>query len=72
MKVGDLVMFFSEKSHFSRRRLGVVTEVFTYQRGELREGSPLVGMPMASVHWSGLDGPMMHRQDLLEVRSESR
>ena len=72
MKVGDLVMFFSEKSRFSLRRMGVVTEVFTYQYGELREGSPLAEMPMATVHWSGLDGPMMHRQDLLEVRSESR
>ena len=71
MKIGDLVMF-HPANPARRRRMGLVTEVFTYQRGELREGSSLVGLPMASVHWNGLDGPMMHRQDLLEVVNENR
>ena len=71
MKVGDLVGYDTEKMSYSKRT-GIVVEVFTYQRTELREGSLLAGLPMASVHWSGMEAPMTHRQDLLEVRSESR
>ncbi len=71
MKVGDLVGYDTEKMSYSKRT-GIVVEVFIYQRTDLREGSLLAGRPMASVHWTGMDSPMMHRQDLLEVRSEGR
>ena len=71
MKIGDLVMFLPVNPP-RLSRMGEVPEVFTYQQGELPEGSSLVGLPMASVHWNGLDGPMMHRQDLLEVVNENR
>ena len=71
MKVGDLVGYNPKKMSYSKRT-GVVVEVLIYQRTDLREGSLLAGMPMASVHWTGMDSPMMHRQDLLEVRSEGR
>jgi len=32
----------------------------------------LSGLPMATVHWNGIEGTMKHRQDLLEVVSENR
>ena len=77
MKPGDLVGYNREKilvsvPRSSSDRVGVVVRVSIYQRGQLRGGSPLAGMPMATVHWNGIDGPMEHRQDLLEVLSESR
>ena len=77
MKVGDLVGYNREKIPSSVppsyvARLGVVIKVSLHQRGELRGGSPQATLPMATVLWNGITHPMKHRQDLLEVFSESR
>ena len=74
MKVGDLVGYPGNEAVSRKKflRLGVVIEVSLHQRGQLRGGSPQPPLPMATVHWNGIDRPMKHRQDLLEVFSENR
>ena len=74
MKIGDLVAY-NRKIPVSVplsdcERLGVVVEVSFYRRGQ--PGTHRVDMPMALVQWNGLAGPVRHRQDMLEVLSESR
>ena len=77
MKPGDLVRYDPEKippavppSDFVQ--LGVVVQTSFHQLGELRGGSPQVGLPMALVQWNHIPTPLRHRQDLLEVLSEAR
>ena len=71
MQVGDLVrMKLSQKM---TRNPGIVVQVYDFEFTHLQdEGSKV--RPMASVHWPHLERaePMDHRQDNLEVISESR
>ena len=59
MKVGDLVRYGREMAAASGR-VGIVVEI--HHRV----------VPTAVVRWNGIEGTMAHRQDLLEVVSESR
>ena len=77
MKVGDLVRYDPEKippavPPSDLVRLGVVVQTSFHRLGELRGGSPQAGLPMALVQWNHIPTPLRHRQDLLEVLSESR
>ena len=53
MKVGDLVKY-DKKLTNAPERLGIVLEV-----------KKIHGLPSVLVHWNGLDGHLVHRQDLL-------
>jgi hypothetical protein len=59
MKVGDLVKYGREMAAASGR-VGIVVEI--HHRV----------VPTAVVRWNGIKSTMAHRQDLLEVVSESR
>jgi hypothetical protein len=59
MKVGDLVKY-GPKMGSASLRVGIVVEIH-YRV-----------VPTAVVRWNGIGGTMAHRQDLLEVVSESR
>ena len=77
MKVGDLVGYNREKIPSSVppsyvARLGVVIKVSLHARGQLRGGSPQGALPMATVLWNGINHPMKHQQEILEVLSENR
>ncbi len=60
MKVGDLVRFGTGHAALDRVRVGIVVEI--HHRV----------VPTAVVRWNGIQSTMAHRQDLLEVVSESR
>ena len=71
MQVGDLVR--KRSSQKMTRNPGIVVKVYDSEFTHLQdEGSK--SRPMASVHWPHLERawPMEHRQDNLEVISESR
>ena len=59
MKVGDLVKY-GPKMAAASGRVGIVVE--THHRV----------VPTAVVRWNGIKSTMAHRQDLLEVISETR
>ena len=59
MKIGDLVRYGCEMAAASGR-VGIVVEI--HHRV----------VPTAVVRWNGIESTMAHRQDLLEVISESR
>ena len=59
MKVGDLVRY-GPKASAASGRVGIVVEI--HHRV----------VPTAVVRWNGIKSTMAHRQDLLEVVSESR
>lgn len=59
MKVGDLVKY-GPKMCAASDRVGIVVEIH-YR-----------GVPTAVVRWNGIKSALSHRQDLLEVVSESR
>ena len=59
MKVGDLVKY-GPKMSAASDRMGIVVEIH-YRV-----------VPTAVVQWNGIETPMGHRIDLLEVVSESR
>ena len=71
MQVGDLVRIKSNQK--MTRNPGIVVQIYDFEFTHLQdEGSK--SRSMASVHWPHLERaePMDHRQDNLEVISESR
>ena len=70
MQVGDLVLHGST-GRGTTRNPGIVLKVYDYRFDHLtEEGSKLRGM--ATVQWFHISTTMEHRQDRLEVLSESR
>ena len=59
MKVGDLVKY-GRRMASTSGRIGIIVDIHDRT------------VPTAIVRWLGLRGTMAHRQDLLEVVSESR